>query len=194
MRDLHSAKAACRARLRAARATLPPDQRRIETEATNAALRVWLDRHRPSAVAAYLAVRNELDLADVIDGEWSAGRAVLLPRIDGSNLIWYPVRDRSELHLGSMHITEPDPAVVHSHRPPPGTVALVPGLGFGKDGTRLGQGGGYFDRWLSTVTGIITIGIGFSCQRDDELPVEDHDHPCQGVVLGGEWVRPLFSA
>lgn len=193
MSDAHSGKAALRARLRAARATIPEAVRQLETTATIAALRAWLPARQPPALAGYVAIRSELDLMSLYATRWAAHERVFLPRIVHEELVWHPVRTADELHEGAYHIPEPDARRIHAAMPPPGTIALVPGVGFGADGRRLGQGGGYFDRWLARTHGIITIGIGFSCQRCDDLPVEAHDHDCAGVLLGGVWVKPVTA-
>ena len=53
---------------------------------------------------------------------------------------------------------------------------LVPGLFYTLDGKRLGRGGGYYDRYLlKTREDAIKIGICFSCQIVDDLPMEPHD-------------------
>ena len=53
-------------------------------------------------------------------------------------------------------------------------LVLVPGLGFSKDGHRLGRGGGYYDRWLESFEGK-KIGLCFEAQLLQELPTESHD-------------------
>lgn len=58
---------------------------------------------------------------------------------------------------------------------------LTPGLAFDKNGYRLGQGGGYYDRYLADFTGV-TIAL---CREDfllDTVPAEIHDRPV-GMVL-----------
>ena len=54
---------------------------------------------------------------------------------------------------------------------------VVPGVAFTLDGSRLGRGGGYYDRFLSRpeIQHAATIGICFPCQLLDRLPVEPHD-------------------
>jgi 5-formyltetrahydrofolate cyclo-ligase len=55
-------------------------------------------------------------------------------------------------------------------------VVLVPGLAFTAAGERLGQGGGWYDRFLAGIrTECTTIGVGFEPQLVDELPTEPHD-------------------
>lgn len=62
----------------------------------------------------------------------------------------------------------PDPHVVD--------VVIVPGIAFTASGERLGQGGGWYDRFLLQVrTDCVTIGVGFEPQVLDRLPVEPHD-------------------
>lgn len=62
-------------------------------------------------------------------------------------------------------------------------VAIVPGLAFTPDGQRLGQGGGWYDRFLAEVRdGCVTVGVCFHEQLVDVLPVEPHDVAVRHVV------------
>jgi 5-formyltetrahydrofolate cyclo-ligase len=62
-------------------------------------------------------------------------------------------------------------------------VVVVPGLAFTADGERLGQGGGWYDRFLPGVRDdCTTIGVCFEPQLVDVLPVEPHDVRLDYVV------------
>ncbi len=53
---------------------------------------------------------------------------------------------------------------------------LVPGTAFTRRGERLGQGGGWYDRFLpGRRDHAVTIGIGFAPQLVESLPTEPHD-------------------
>ena len=85
---------------------------------------------------------------------------------------------------------QPDPAAVD--------VVIVPGVAFAPDGARLGQGGGWYDRFLASVRPDCTsIGVGFDPQVVDALPTEPHDIRLHGIVTeSGAMVmrRPIGSA
>lgn len=51
---------------------------------------------------------------------------------------------------------------------------FIPGVGFGLNGKRLGRGKGYYDRYLENSTAL-KIGVCWSGQLNEELPVESHD-------------------
>lgn len=62
-------------------------------------------------------------------------------------------------------------------------VVVVPGLAFTVAGDRLGQGGGWYDRFLSKVRpDCVSIGVCFSEQLVDAVPVEPHDVAVDHVV------------
>jgi len=62
-------------------------------------------------------------------------------------------------------------------------VMLVPLLGFDKFGTRLGYGGGYYDRTLARMhKKPKLVGLAFAAQELDIIPREDHDVPLDMVV------------
>ena len=68
---------------------------------------------------------------------------------------------------------------------PPSTVdvVVVPGLAFTRDGDRLGQGGGWYDRFLSGVRrDTLVVGVCFDEQLVDSLPTEPHDVAMTHVV------------
>jgi 5-formyltetrahydrofolate cyclo-ligase len=53
---------------------------------------------------------------------------------------------------------------------------LVPGVAFDRDGGRLGRGGGFYDRFLKTVSeDCLTIGVCLAGQLVEAVPREPHD-------------------
>lgn len=62
-------------------------------------------------------------------------------------------------------------------------VVIVPGTAFTRAGDRLGQGGGWYDRFLARIRDdCVSIGVGFAPQLIDQLPVEPHDVQLDLVV------------
>jgi 5-formyltetrahydrofolate cyclo-ligase len=69
-------------------------------------------------------------------------------------------------------------------------LVVVPGLAFTAAGDRLGQGGGWYDRFLSeTRADCVTVGVCFTEQIVDALPVEAHDVMVDHVVTDSGVVR-----
>ena len=76
------------------------------------------------------------------------------------------------------HVVVPDatPTAPTPADPRSFDVVVVPGLAFTTEGDRLGQGGGWYDRFLSQVRDdCATIGVTFSAQVVNELPLDSHD-------------------
>jgi 5-formyltetrahydrofolate cyclo-ligase len=70
-------------------------------------------------------------------------------------------------------------------------IVLLPGLGFDKHCRRLGRGGGYYDKFLARLMERAApreqkrptlVGLSFSEQVVDEVPVDVHDHLCDMVI------------
>ena len=183
-------KTALRSHFRATRRALEPALRSAETTATIAVLSSYLQTRADCPLASYLALPDELDLADLHRFWWSQKRSLWLPRVSGpGTLTWHVFTDENSIvhgtTLGSFGIREPDPVRIPAQTLPHNATVLVPGLAFTRDGQRLGQGKGFYDRVLSTHQGH-TIGIGYRCQQAEHLPTETHDQSVAMVVLGGE--------
>lgn len=61
-------------------------------------------------------------------------------------------------------------------------ILFVPLVGFTPTLARLGQGGGYYDRWLAEHPPLLAIGLAWDAQACDALPTEPHDVPLDVVV------------
>ena len=72
---------------------------------------------------------------------------------------------------------------------------MVPGVAFDLCGGRLGYGKGYYDRFLKR-TRAFRIGVCFSSQIVESVPMEDHDIPMQGLVSekGWQWIEEADSS
>lgn len=88
--------------------------------------------------------------------------------------------------------------VLPEDRPPPDPelvdVVIVPGIAFTASGDRLGQGGGWYDRFLTRIRpDCMTIGVGFEPQLVDSIPTEPHDRRLDLVVTDGGVATPAAS-
>jgi 5-formyltetrahydrofolate cyclo-ligase len=64
-------------------------------------------------------------------------------------------------------------------------IVLVPLLAFDASGTRLGYGGGYYDRTLTALRAagkIVAVGVAYAGQEVTELPRREHDEPLDAVL------------
>ena len=55
------------------------------------------------------------------------------------------------------------------------TLMIIPGIAFDQEGTRIGFGAGYYDRYLSKNIPLASFGVAYSWQIFDQLPKEEYD-------------------
>jgi 5-formyltetrahydrofolate cyclo-ligase len=80
------------------------------------------------------------------------------------------------LKAGTWGILEPEPDPGRAVRPETVACVLVPGVAFDADGNRIGNGKGFYDRFLKTLKpGAAKIGLAYSLQMVPRVPVDAHD-------------------
>ncbi|WP_227339657.1 5-formyltetrahydrofolate cyclo-ligase [Sphingopyxis sp. P8] len=65
---------------------------------------------------------------------------------------------------------------------------FCPLVGFDRHGGRIGQGGGHYDRWFAAHPHALRIGIGWSVQEVDAMPLEATDMPLDAVLTEQEFI------
>lgn len=136
-------------------------------------------------IALYQAVRGELSCDGVASYLKEQGKILCYPRVKGETMDFYQVEDlENDFTLGAYDIPEPrtDKKKVYNTDI---DIIFVPAVAYTEDGARLGQGGGYYDRYLNSYGAKkrpVTIGICYDFQLYSALPVESHDY-CVDYVL-----------
>ena len=159
----HPDRDALRKKLIKARQALPDRlERAVELQS---ALRVWLVGRRERTIGAYWPIKGEFDPLPALY-RWTEGapddieRRIGLPVADRETgslrfHVWYP---GCPTELDAFDI--PKPKGTEEFVP---EILVVPCLGFGPGGVRLGYGGGFFDRTLSSLTPRpVTVGMSFT--------------------------------
>jgi 5-formyltetrahydrofolate cyclo-ligase len=186
--DLIDAKARLRAEGFARRDALDRDWRREASEAIARHVLDLPELRGVEPVGAYWPMRSEVDPRPVLKALATEGRIVALSQTRLPTLSWRRWRPGDPLVHGGFGVMEPGPDApeVYPH------ALLVPLCCFDRRGGRLGYGKGHFDRSIAELAArhrLLTVGVAFSAQEVDEVPMDSHDRRLDMVVTEGEVVR-----
>ena len=174
---------ALRAKLIAARQALP-DRLERAVELQNV-LRVWLVGRRETSIGAYWPIKGEFDPLPALY-RWSEAsgdgdmRRIGLPVADRATgllrfRVWYP---GCEMELDAYDIPKPKDTDEFQPR-----LLVVPCLGFGPGGVRLGYGGGFFERTLSALEPRpFTVGVSYTQGFLPFLRASETDRPLDALL------------
>jgi 5-formyltetrahydrofolate cyclo-ligase len=139
---------------------------------------------RAATVAAYVSVASEPGTGPLLDALTLAGKRVIIPLVQRDlDLDWAVYDGPGSLHTARMGLLEPDGAPLGLDAISRADAVLVPGVAVGRDGMRLGRGGGCYDRVLGRVApGTFVCLLLNSEEVLDEVPHEDHDRRVSAVA------------
>lgn len=184
----------CRLRL-----AMPADER----ERAAAAIRRHLAQSGPFQqavhVAAYSAIRGEVDLQPLWERFGPPAKHWYLPVI-------HPAPARSmrfvqhdpaiALAVNRLGIPEPDPSHAATMAPDDLDLVLTPLVAFDTVGHRVGMGAGYYDRAFAFLRAAgapprpLLIGVGYEFQRVDSIDPRPWDVPLAGIVTEAGLYEP----
>lgn len=176
-----------RAALRRARRAVPPQARRRAAQALRRRAMPLLLRYR--RIGFYLATGEEMDLLPLLNQAAWAGKTCCVPVV--------PPRFQRRLSFSSLTSLPRwylNRYGIHEHWSPRPMRAwqldllFVPLVGFDMEGYRLGMGGGFYDASLAYLNRRAVwrkpylVGIGYECQKVQEVPREPWDIPLDAVL------------
>lgn len=143
-----------------------------------------------SNIACYMPLKGEVSCVSIMQTLISQGHVVCLPAVLARNtpLIFRYYRPGDPLVRGILGPFEPN-STAREIIP---DVLVIPMLGYTRDGYRLGYGSGFYDRTIANMQllkPIKTIGLAFSVQEIDSLPIEPHDMKLDVIITEKEVIR-----
>jgi 5-formyltetrahydrofolate cyclo-ligase len=141
-------------------------------------------------LAGYWPMSTEMDVRPALVALDRIGVLITLPEVAAKDRplrfrAWRPDEPLAEGQHGTFHPMVSAPLM----RP---DVVLVPMLAFDRRGYRVGWGGGYYDRTLEMLrkTGeCIAIGVAYSAQEVDDVPVDAYDQPLDWIITEQEAIK-----
>lgn len=134
-------------------------------------------------VAAYASLGTEPGTGPLRAALRAAGATVLLPVLQPDGDLDWAV-DEGDLRPGLRGTLEPSGPVLGREAVGRCAVLVVPALAVDRTGTRLGRGGGAYDRALARAHGRVLAAL-HDGELVDALPAESHDRPVHAAVVPG---------
>ena len=147
----------------------------------NSKIYTFLKKYKKNKIGGYYPINYEFDCLQILQKLSNKNFQISLPIMRKSNQMDFFSWDFNQpLIINNFGIPEP----ISSKITYP-DIFLVPTVGFDKNLYRLGYGGGYYDRYIARmkkIKNIITIGLSFSFQKIDELPVNKFDQRLDAII------------
>jgi 5-formyltetrahydrofolate cyclo-ligase len=142
-----------------------------------------------ACVMLYASYASEVRTQDLVGWALEQGKDVVLPRVrrEPKGLLLYKVTaPKEQLQPGPRGIPEPMPQCCERADIEEIGFVVAPGVAFDERGVRLGQGGGYYDRFLARLRRRChhppVAGAAFELQIVERVPAEPHDARVDMIV------------
>ena len=132
-------------------------------------------------IGGYYPCNNEIDDLNILNFLRTKKANISLPVIQENNQMdFFEWKNKDPLKINKYGIAEP----ISLKKINP-DIIFVPLVAFDDDLNRLGYGGGFYDRYLekiSKIKKILKIGLGFSYQKLEKIPVNNHDEKLDLII------------
>lgn len=143
-----------------------------------------LDQYRyAKKIALYHAFNGEVDLSQLWRSAPMQGKFCYFPVINSDKtLSFLPATPNTPFIKNQFGIPEPDVELTQAIMPEQLDLIFMPLVAFDEACTRLGMGGGYYDRTLAQISHPLLIGVAYEFQRQSYLIPEEWDVSLTAVI------------
>lgn len=144
---------------------------------------------RAKVIFVYVSLDWEIDTHALIKDALSGGKTVAVPKcLPDGRMEVYRLKDFHRLKTQTLGILEPEEGADKIAEEGL-ELALIPCLSCTKDGIRLGQGGGYYDRFLAGKKRLFKLALCRESLLSKNLPCEAHDIRMDAVLTETAFLR-----
>ena len=188
---VHELKTRLRAEARARRAARSDTERVRSASGVTENLRLLIRDCGAETVAIFLSTPTEPQTRDAIRDLSLLGTRFVAPvSREGGVMEWASVDSATPERAGRGGIPEPDVSDAATAKNVVVDLVVCPAAAVDETGTRLGWGGGYYDRFFAELPAETpTFALVFDDDVVSNLPREKHDVPIDGVITSSGWRR-----
>lgn len=136
----------------------------------------------------FISFGSEINTHDFIRKSLSLGKNISVPVtfLDEKIMKASSLKSFSDLKPGAYNILAPSEDKIEFIDEGSIDLVIVPGAAFDRSGYRIGYGGGYYDKFLAPLKEVKKIGIAFSFQIVNEIPISKYDIPVNLIYTENE--------
>lgn len=167
--------------------SLSKDDHIILSEQIQKSLYKQKEWQEAKVIGITLSMGQEIHTDSIIERAWREGKRVAVPKCERGTgkMVFHFITNFNELETVYMNLREPIPSITEMVRPEQINLLIVPGVVFTREGTRIGYGGGYYDRYLENYAGK-TLSLAFHFQVVPHIPTEPFDQAVQKIITEKE--------
>lgn len=175
--EIFAKKKQVRQQIRALKLQISENQKQQEAKILFSKIETLPEFKAAKSVLLYWSTPDELPTREIVE-KWSRDKQVILPTVDGDDLILKQYHSNEVMKQGLLGIWEPDSAETFVEKI---DLVIVPGVAFDRKKNRLGRGKGYYDRFFKN-NNPIKIGVGFDFQLLNVIPSTEMDIKMDKII------------
>ncbi|XP_036087735.1 5-formyltetrahydrofolate cyclo-ligase isoform X1 [Rousettus aegyptiacus] len=184
---VHSAKRSLRAEMKQRLRTVSAEERLRQSRLLTQKVIAHSQYQKSKRISIFLSMQDEIETEEIIKDIFQQGKTCFIPRYQFQSNHMDMVKLASPEEIFSLpktswNIHQPGEDEVREEALSTGGLDLIfmPGLGFDKQGNRLGRGRGYYDAYLKRCaqqqhTRPYTVALAFKEQICLQVPVDEND-------------------
>lgn len=160
-------------------------EEKIEKDKAIRGLLKELDLYKNSInIFIYVGFGSEIDTSIFIDDFIKDNKRIFIPKtnISKKEMNAVEITDLNALEKNKYGILEPkdDNQIINKNDI---DLVILPGVAFDISGSRIGYGGGYYDKYLMDIKDSIPkVALAYDFQLLEDIPVEEHDIKADYII------------
>lgn len=171
-----------RKRIRELKRAVPLEEKLRRSEPIMRQVEALPEFQQARTVLLYWSMDDEVQTHAFVE-KWYREKVLLLPCVDGDDLLLRQYTGPDCMIAGEQFgIGEPKATENGEWDAASVEFIMVPGVAFDREGNRMGRGRGFYDRLLKSTPNAFKVGVAFSFQMMESIPIEPFDVMMDHVI------------